>query len=61
MKVNKEEFEVLLKNHDWYYHNSDSMKVFDKGDREHKTIMYLMKDNAEFKSLYEEYKAKFQV
>lgn len=58
MKITKEQFEAMLKTHDWYYHLSDSMKVFDKGENMDKTLRYLAKDNKEFTELYLEYKNK---
>lgn len=36
-----------LKNHDWYFHYSDSMKVYSNGERSQKEIMELVKEMGE--------------
>ena len=39
MQEKKEAFEKKLKAHDWYYKMSDSIKAFDKGEREEFIIL----------------------
>lgn len=58
MKITKEQFEAMLKTHDWYYHNSDSMKVYDKGRNTERFILALAKSNEEFNEIYLQYKSK---
>lgn len=55
-----EEYKKELNKHDWYYHNSDSMKVFDQGEKNEIRLLKLAKDNAEFTQAFNEVKAKHQ-
>jgi hypothetical protein len=58
--MTNEEFEVLLKEHDWYYvfsdaFNEQSSKRYGKGLAEETRIKKLCENNEEFKSLYQKY------
>lgn len=58
--MNIEQFEELLKNHDWYYvfsdaFNAQSSKRYGKGLAEETEIKALCENNEEFKSLYQKY------
>lgn len=54
--MNLEEFELKLKSHDWDYMMSDSMKAFDKGDKNNKELRRLANElGTEFIELYNKY------
>ena len=50
-----EEFENLLKGHDWYYGMSDDPDVYAKGMYKHDKLRDLANTKPEFKKLYDEY------
>lgn len=51
-----EEFENLLKKHDWYYHYSDDPKMFSKGAEEDRLIQTILSTSPpEFKYLFDSY------
>jgi hypothetical protein len=52
-----EEYKKLLDKHDWYYYNSDSLKVFEKGESAEKNLLKLAKDNKEFTQAFFEAKS----
>ena len=39
-----EEFEVALKNHDWFYNYSDDHRAWEKGNRESREISRMMRE-----------------
>jgi hypothetical protein len=54
----RDDFEKMLKTHDWWYKMSDSIKTFDKGEKQEYLIKQACKDNAELTAMYENYKTK---
>ncbi len=55
-----EEYKQELKKHDWYYFNSESMVVFDRGENNEKRLLKLAKDNKELTQAFFEEKTKNQ-
>jgi hypothetical protein len=56
--ITLEQYKEQLKAHDWQYHNSDSIAIFDKGENNEKRLLKLAKDNREFTQAFFEEKAK---
>lgn len=52
--MTKQEYQKLLDLHDWFYHMSDSTKVWELGLRQDRALKELYKDNPTFKKMYEE-------
>jgi hypothetical protein len=60
--MNLEQFEQLLKNHDWTYMMSDDSRYYRKGQMQLKEIDEAIAQNGEeFQNLYNRYKAEFGV
>ena len=55
-----EEYKKELDKHNWYYHNSDSIVVFNKGENNEKRLLKLAKDNLELTQAFYEIKSKHQ-
>lgn len=50
-----EDFEELLKSHDWLYYFSDSISVYKKGKENHDKLIEISKQSPEYQKLYSEY------
>lgn len=50
--MSKEQYQELLKKHDWFYYMSDDMKAFDAGKNSEANLLKLAKENPEFHDLY---------
>ena len=50
-----EEFEDLLKNHDWYYMYANG-EAYQKGKKESDKIQNLIRQNPELKKIYDEFR-----
>ena len=58
--MNLEQFEQLLKDHDWSYMMSDDPYYYRKGQQEYNEIHDIIaKNGEEYQSLYNQYNAKF--
>lgn len=53
--TNREDYQRLLENHDWYYGYSDDHKAWRKGQAESDQLRQLAKSNPEFAQMYREY------
>ena len=60
--MNLEQFEQLLKNHDWTYAMSDDSRYYRRGQQQWFEIRDAIEKNGEeFQKLYDQYNAKFGV
>ena len=60
--MNLQQFEQLLKNHDWSYMMSEDSRYYRKGQQERDEIYKAIDEYGdEFRKLYEQYNAKFGV
>ena len=60
--MNLNQFEELLKNHDWTYMMSDDSRYYRRGKQERDEIYKAIDEYGdEFRKLYEQYNAKFGV
>ena len=60
--MNLEQFEELLKNHDWTYAMSDDSRYYRRGQQQWFEIRDAIEKNGEeFQKLYDQYNGKFGV
>ena len=60
--INLEQFEQLLKNHDWTYQMSDDSYYYRRGQQQYNEIYEIIAQNGEeYENLYNEYRNKFGV
>jgi hypothetical protein len=53
--MTREQFEELLKRHDWYYEATDDMSKYVKGHAMHQHLLKLLSLYPEYEDLYEKY------
>jgi len=51
-----EEFEIVLKNHDWFSAMSDDHRVWKRGQEEFKKIREMVNQQPEFENIFNQYK-----
>jgi len=51
-----EEFETVLKNHDWFSAMSDDHRVWKRGQEEFKKIREMVNEQPEFENIFNQYK-----
>jgi len=51
-----EEFETVLKNHDWFSAMSDDHRVWKRGQEEFKKIREMVNQQPEFENIFNQYK-----
>lgn len=54
-----EEYELELKNHDWYYAYSDDYIVWQKGHRNYNYLREKSTINLDFEALFHKYSSKY--
>ena len=60
--INLEQFEQLLKNHDWTYQMSEDSYYYRRGQQQYNEIHEIIAQNGEeYESLYNQYRNKFGV
>lgn len=52
--MNKEEFQQMLDNHDWFYDWTDDGRVWRVGYARHQEILVIAKSSPEFAKLYDD-------
>jgi len=53
--MNIEEFETVLKNHDWFSAMSDDHRVWKRGQEEFAKIREIVKENPQFENIFNQY------
>ena len=60
--INLEQFEQLLKNHDWTYQMSEDSYYYRRGQQQYNEIHEIIAQNGEkYENLYNQYRNKFGV
>lgn len=60
--INLEQFEQLLKDHDWTYQMSEDSYYYRRGQQQYNEIHEIIAQNGEeYENLYNEYRNKFGV
>lgn len=60
--INLEQFEQLLKDHDWTYQMSDDSHYYRRGQKQYNEIHEIIAQNGEeYENLYNQYRNKFGV
>ncbi len=56
--ISLEDYEKLLKKHDWYYQNSDDARIFNQGLKSQTEIIEKSMNSKKHEKLYRKYKNK---
>lgn len=54
--MNKEDFQIMLKKHDWWYHMSEDPRVYEDGKASLNKILKICEQDSELNNMYKEYK-----
>lgn len=57
--MTRQEFFDKVNRHDWFYEYSDDHRVWREGSNSFDTIRNAMKENAEFRAIYDEFTAYY--